>query len=150
VVESAVTHVDAIGNTLSGTAVQGGALSLGLGSPVLVHSSNVSLNTVIADTVVGAAVATVDEASATWRHNNVFANAGGAAFAGFVPEPSGLDGNLVESPVHTDITSADPTQWDLTLTNPSALIDAGDPKETDPDGSPSDIGAYGGPFGDGW
>ncbi|HMV68332.1 MAG TPA: MopE-related protein, partial [Myxococcota bacterium] len=38
-----------------------------------------------------------------------------------------------------------PTAWDLRLQPGSAYIDAGDPAILDPDGSRSDIGAYGGP-----
>lgn len=45
----------------------------------------------------------------------------------------------------------DATQaWDLTLDAGSSLIDAGDPSILDADGTTSDIGAYGGPDGNGW
>ena len=39
--------------------------------------------------------------------------------------------------------------WDLSLEPDYALIDAGDPEISDPDGSRRDIGAYGGPYGGG-
>jgi len=40
--------------------------------------------------------------------------------------------------------------WDLTLQPTSALIDAGDPAVSDPDGTNSDIGAHGGPGAANW
>jgi hypothetical protein len=38
----------------------------------------------------------------------------------------------------------DPSLWDLHLAAASPLVDAGAPSGSDPDGSDSDIGAYGG------
>lgn len=47
--------------------------------------------------------------------------------------------------------ATDPRTWDLRLGVRSDLRDAGDPFLLDPDGSPSDVGAFGGPdAGDGW
>jgi parallel beta-helix repeat protein len=43
-----------------------------------------------------------------------------------------------------------PENGDFHLLPDSAAIDAGDPTILDPDGSPSDLGAYGGPQGEGW
>ena len=65
-------------------------------------------------------------------------------------DPTGSSGNLSKDPLYTDISGADPGSWDLTLTTGSPLIDSGDPSRTDTDGTTSDIGAYGGPNGDGW
>ncbi len=68
--------------------------------------------------------------------------------------PGNLDGLDVEdlgdtavfdAPEFLDISAMDPVDWDLHLGSSSPLIDAGDPSVLDPDGSPSDIGAYGGP-----
>ncbi len=64
--------------------------------------------------------------------------------------PEGIDGNAFVDPVFLDISAADPLEWDLHLDPTSPLIDAGDPTVLDPDGSPSDIGAYGGPAAGGW
>jgi len=60
-------------------------------------------------------------------------------------DPTGVDGNISVPPEFLDITAADPLDWDLHLALTSPLIDAGAPSALDPDGSPSDIGAYGGP-----
>jgi len=66
------------------------------------------------------------------------------------PDPTGADGNLAVSPSLQSTTAADPLDWNLRLAAPSALVDAGDPSILDPDGSNSDIGAYGGPYADQW
>ncbi|MFH1468615.1 MAG: MopE-related protein [Pseudomonadota bacterium] len=76
---------------------------------------------------------------------------------GTVTVPVGRDGNIASPPAFLDISAADPLLWDLHLDPASALIDAADPSEADPDGSCSDIGPYGGAGagswdldGDGW
>ena len=60
-------------------------------------------------------------------------------------DPTGSDGNLSEDPLYADVSSSDPLDWDLGLAAGSPLIDAGDTGLDDPDGSRSDVGAYGGP-----
>ena len=45
---------------------------------------------------------------------------------------------------------ADLENWDVHLLPGSPAIDAGFPDLLDPDGTLSDIGAYGGPFADEW
>lgn len=59
-------------------------------------------------------------------------------------ERTGVDGNVAVDPGF-----ADPSGLDYSLAPTSALIDAGDPSLSDPDGTRSDVGAYGGPGG-GW
>ncbi|RME46152.1 MAG: hypothetical protein D6795_15740 [Deltaproteobacteria bacterium] len=63
-------------------------------------------------------------------------------------DPTGAEGNISVDPRFVDTTGNDPLAWDLHLASDSPLIDAGDPGILDPDGSRSDIGAYGGPEGD--
>ncbi|HJN74726.1 MAG TPA: putative metal-binding motif-containing protein [Myxococcota bacterium] len=65
-------------------------------------------------------------------------------------EIDGTNGNISTEPGYTDTSGADAGSWDLSLRSASDLIDAGDPSRSDTDGSVSDIGAYGGPNGDGW
>lgn len=50
----------------------------------------------------------------------------------------------------SDLQSILPRWWDTHLSWASPLVDAGDPTLVDPDGSPSDIGAYGGPGAGDW
>ena len=64
-------------------------------------------------------------------------------------DPTGTDGNVSVDPGFVSWSAAmDPSTWDLHLAPGSALIDAGDSALLDPDGSNSDIGAYGGPAAD--
>ena len=58
-------------------------------------------------------------------------------------DPTGTDGNISMDPHYLVAPLA--VDWDLHLSTTSPLIDAGDPTILDPDGSPSDIGVYGGP-----
>lgn len=62
-----------------------------------------------------------------------------------LPSPTGTNGNIAVDPSFENVVATD-----LHLGPTSPLIDAGDPTVLDPDGSPSDIGAYGGPGADQW
>ena len=89
----------------------------------------------------------MDTGTATFSHCVFWNN--GTDFAG-IPSPVGADGNVSLNPEFLDDTTNNPFAWDLHLTGPSPLVDAGDATVIDPDGSVSDIGAYGGPYAGGW
>jgi hypothetical protein len=81
---------------------------------------------------------------------STFSNIGGNVtdFGPGVPPPSPDDGNLNVDPDYL-------VPWygggfDAHLSATSPLIDAADPDLLDPDGSPADIGAFGGPGADEW
>ncbi|MCB9795473.1 MAG: VCBS repeat-containing protein [Alphaproteobacteria bacterium] len=60
-------------------------------------------------------------------------------------DPTGADGNLSVDPGFAFFDADLPrSRWDLHLGGASALIDAGDPSLSDPDGSVSDVGFWGG------
>ena len=80
---------------------------------------------------------------ATLSNCDPWGNAEGSVF-GF-SDPSGADGNFSEDPAFLSTSPADPLDWDLHLQPGSPLVDAGPDGSFDPDGSPSDIGIYGGP-----
>jgi hypothetical protein len=67
-----------------------------------------------------------------WRYNDLFPL---GLFEGMT-DPTGLDGNVSVDPVFED---------NYRLSAASPLIDAGDPAFEDDDGSPADMGLYGGP-----
>jgi len=67
-----------------------------------------------------------------------------------VTDPTGTDGNISEDPMFLDRADPDPSNWDLHLGASSLTVDAGDPSISDPDGTRSDIGAYGGPDAEFW
>ncbi len=66
------------------------------------------------------------------------------------PDPTNTSGNLSGPPQYVDRSHFDHAEWNFHVAGTSPLIDAGDPAVTDPGGSPTDIGAYGGPGADGW
>ena len=104
-------------------------------------------NTTIADNELGVRI-NVSNSTVDFDHCNVWGNT--VDFWGTFPDPTGTNGNISVDPQHLDTTSADPLDWDLHLSPSSPLIDAGSPALLDPDGSPSDIGAWGGPDADLW
>ena len=65
-------------------------------------------------------------------------------------DPSGLNGNISVDPAFLGTAAGDPLDWDLHLDSASGLYDTGVYNMYDPDGSRSDIGAYGGPDADGF
>ncbi len=69
---------------------------------------------------------------------------------GGLTDMTGWFGNVSTDPQLLGTSAPDPLDWDLHLAASSPLVDAGDPGVLDPDGSFSDIGAYGGPDADGW
>ena len=87
-----------------------------------------------------------DDGTPTISYCNAFANTPDD-YADFT-DPTGTNGNISVDPLHLDTTSSDPLEWNLHLDPASPLVDAGDPSVLDPDGSPSDIGAFGGPGAD--
>jgi hypothetical protein len=82
-------------------------------------------------------------------YTNVY-DQGAAPYGDSYSDPSGSDGNISVDPGFVDVSDSDPLNWDLSLDSGSVLIDAGDPGISDPDGSTSDIGAYGGPGAADW
>jgi len=83
----------------------------------------------------------------TLAYNNVFAMSAGFATSSGI---SGQSGNTELDPMFTlGLGDANPTNDDLSLGAGSPCIDAGNPNPAfnDPDGTLSDLGAYGGPAG---
>ena len=120
-----VTLADNEGNGVAGVAVKGSAVSL--------------INGIISDSSGGPALYVEDtedgEGSLSVRYSNLHDN---DSVASGLEDPRGVDGNIDEDP---DFDSS----GDYTLDASSPCIDAGDPSLRDPDGSRSDMGAYGGP-----
>jgi len=106
-------------------------------------------NNVVAYQVEGAAVSAFDDASAsgsTFAYNDLYENIDGDTEG---VRPADMADGLDASPRFSAYTrDGDPDNDQLTLAPSSALNDAGDPAILDPDGSPSDVGATGGPDAD--
>jgi predicted outer membrane repeat protein len=82
----------------------------------------------------------------SWTYNDWYSNASTDASGQLDATDINGSGTLYSDPVLGDWTAdGDCSNDDLVPLPASPLIDAGDPTVTDPDGSVSDIGAYGGP-----
>jgi hypothetical protein len=123
-VRAEVEHLTVWGNT-SG---EGGAFAF-KASNVTARNNILSMNS--ADEQV-----LVEESEVTWAYNDVYGT--DDAFDG-MDDPTGSNGNLDQDPAFTDASGGD-----FSLDGGSPCIDAGAPIGTDPDGSVSDMGAYGG------
>jgi hypothetical protein len=105
-------------------------------------------NTIVYGAATGVGVLADSTANVSARYSDVYANAGGQ-WSG-VSDPTGTNGNITGDPDFTSVSydgNAWNDNWALLVT--SACWDAGDPALTDPDGTQSDMGAFGGPDG-GW
>ncbi len=71
------------------------------------------------------------------------------AYSGMT-DPTGANGNTAATANFNQTVLPDPMDWDVHLGETSALIDAGSPSLDDPDGSRSDMGAFGGPAAGEW
>lgn len=112
---------------------------LGTGVAVLSGTATVRNTDFIGNQADGSLACAFDvcalSGSLTVTHSNAWKN-----LSNGVEQPRGADGMLQVDPGYLDLQTLD-----LTLTEASELIDAGDPDLKDVDGSVSDIGAYGGP-----
>ncbi|HND31791.1 MAG TPA: putative metal-binding motif-containing protein, partial [Myxococcota bacterium] len=107
------------------------------------------VNSVIAHSSAGSGISGDPAATLSIRYGDLYGNAGGATTGGLV-DPSGTDGNIAVDPLFTLLYVDAVYNDDLHPATGSPLIDAGDPGILDADGSISDIGAYGGPYGQSW
>ncbi len=132
--------------TLERAVIAGNAASgTGLGGGIRCQDSTVTLRGVaVSDNTAAGSGAGVSSDGCSW-------SVACSDLAGFTAEDYegvgdviGVDGNVSVDPAFLDTSSADPAAWDLHLGEGSPLIDAGDAAVLDPDGSPSDVGAYAG------
>jgi hypothetical protein len=123
-----------------------------VGSSVTAYGAKVGLVNVIvsggvASSTTGGAYAYPGNGSAiTFAHCDFWKNTKGDV--GGVTNPIGVNGNIAVDPGFMDTSSPQSIDWDLHLGPASLLRNAGSPTLKNPDGSVSDIGAYGGPGGD--
>ncbi len=138
---SALTYINV---TVGGDdASSGGGLYLADASDATV------VNTIVYGAATGEGVLVDAGAVFSGSYNDVFGNAGGE-YAG-ITDPTGTNGNISADPLFTSV-SYDNNAYndDWTLGAGSPAIDAGDPSAAynDADGSPNDMGAFGGPASD--
>ena len=114
-------------------------------------SSLYMANSIVVDNhgATGGGGITGSASNCEFANNNVYNNTPDNYHAPVV-DPTGTNGNISVDPQCLDTSSLDPFDWDLHLDPTSPLIDAGDPSILDPDGSLSDIGAFGGQNAEFW
>ncbi len=131
--------------TLQNAVVVGNTASFYGGGVYYYGSNNATLtNVVISENTAGYAEGAGINASGSvaLSYSNVWGNYPDDFYG--MTDPTGTDGNTSVDPDFLDTSASDASDWDLHLATTSTLIDAGDPSLSDPDGSTSDIGAYGG------
>jgi len=127
----------------------------GDGGALAVKSSLATLSGVVmaynAASSQGGAIYEKNGGSAALDHCNAWSNTPNNYDGnGGMVDPTGTNGNVSVQPWFLDTSAPDAVDWDLHLAATSPLIDAGDPAILDPDGTPSDMGAFGGPDAGGW
>ncbi len=110
-----------------------------IGDAVTIRPDNIAKNNVVTKTNKG--IIFSGTGSFDFKYNDIWSN--NTNFSGFAPDST----NLSVDPM---VVNDDTTQGDLDfhLQKYSPLIDAGDPNIFDKDSSRSDIGLYGGPYGE--
>ncbi len=135
-----IANVTATENSSSASA--GGIRVTAAGALTLTSS-------IIAWSSDGSGISGATGATVSVSYGDLFENAGGPTSSGYA-DPTGLVGNLAVNPEFVNFADDGSMGDDLHLAPGSPMIDAGDPTVTDADGSPCDIGAYGGPNGADW
>jgi predicted outer membrane repeat protein len=136
-------NVSIVGN-MAVTLQGGGALYVSDGDDLTMVNVDISGNSA----PVGGGGILVGSGEPLMSYCNVWDNTPDEYYG--MTDPTGTDGNTSVDPVYLSFTGSDPTAWDLHLSSTSPLIGAGDPSILNPDGSGSDIGAYGGSGADDW
>jgi uncharacterized protein (TIGR03382 family) len=144
-VGGAACFVRGVHSSLSNITFVGNAASEAGGSLCLSESGLLLENTVIAYTAAGAALhlfeAPSDARPFETPYLNLYGNAAGDVGGELTETPA----NLGADPGFVGWTNDGRDNDSFVLTATSAMRDAGDPALSDPDGSRSDIGAWGGP-----
>ena len=134
-------YLDTVSGTATHLTLDGNGAGSGAGITMVDPSALGVTQSIISNGLSGVGVST-DATPASWLHNDVYGNAGGG-FSGMT-DPTGSQGNIAADPAYDD-----PGALDYHLDPSSPCVDAGIPGQQDWDGTPADMGAYGGAYG-GW
>ncbi len=137
-----ITNVDIIGNAAGGEG--GGIYVENSAAPNPVLTAAPVLNNVVVVQNSGATGGGIrlTSGTVTTTYCDVWDNTPDD-YSGLA-DATGIDGNVSVEPLFLNPNPADLIDWNVHLQLGSSLIDMGDPALFDPDGSTSDIGAYGG------
>ncbi len=140
--EVVMGNVAVVGNE-AGTS--GGGIYVNTSSTAAYGNTDISANAAAA----GGGVFTEGGATLAATRSNAVANTPNQ-YDGAVGDPTGTFGNVMHAPGYLDTGAPEPADWDLHLAADSDLVDIGSTDLTDPDGTRSDIGAYGGEGAGAW
>ena len=146
-------QIDAVGNGARGQRAEGGAVAIynDFGAVSVTNCSWVSNATEGSIEAFGSALYVFGHPGVSWSFNNAFGNVGAEGAFGGIDDIADLgSGQQSVDPEYVTLAGKDPVAWNVALQAGSPLVDAGDPKALDADGTRSDVGAYGGAEGGGW
>ncbi len=143
--DSGITELTNVTFVANHSSSVGGAVYHNASDPLVLTNVEVSYNEAPNG---GAGLWMVGIGGLQASHCNIWGNVGEDVDG--VTYTPGVDGNLSDEPIYLDTSHPNPARWDLHLAATSPLMDAGDAGIVDPDGSVSDIGAYGGPGAESW
>ncbi len=146
---SRLTQLDVVGNVLEGDTVGGLPNVVGVGGGLELRNSSFVDNTLTSGNLTAVVLnnGLQDQGTVESRYANAYDNSAGDAYSGQIDS---LVGELSVDPGYVSRAGANPLGWNLKLSGTGSAVDAGDPEDEDADGSDCDLGAYGGPDGDGW
>jgi hypothetical protein len=134
------TNTVLYGNTSSTSgSARGSQAYIGASTTFNLYNSIVEATTTVA-LIYGAG-------SGTQNYDNTY-NGSGSSYGGTLS--AGVGAISSGSNFTSATCEGNPYNDDFSLRSASSSVDAGDPAVIDADGSPSDMGAYGGPGGSGW
>ncbi|MFH1463844.1 MAG: putative metal-binding motif-containing protein [Pseudomonadota bacterium] len=137
-------HVTAVGNRSDEDGGVLGISSATVGATVILRDSILAAN----DAGTSCVICAVGGYDVTITDTVLWANS--PADIRWWNDPISTDDALLVDPELLDISAASWEDWDLHLTAGSPGVDAGGPSALDPDGSPADLGVFGGPGAAGW
>jgi len=143
-------NVDIVGNVVDPPSGYGGGIWSGYNCDLDMVNTTVAYNELNGATLAdgGALALHGTHGTAAVTYNDFYGNTAPEFYN--ITSPVGVDGNLADAPLYNDLSPPDAVDWDLALDPASTLIDVGDPAILDGDGTPSDMGAYGGPGAVNW
>jgi hypothetical protein len=142
--QASFTNGDIYGNVADGGYVYGVAVTAYTNSSPKLTNVSITGNEG-SGTVQGVALSAISSSSVSVSYSNIDDN-DSPQFYG-LSDPTSANNNLSDDPDYDDLGGFKPEDWVFTVPSTSPLVDAGDPSLSDTDGSTSDIGAYGGPYG---
>jgi len=138
--DAQLSHFTVAGNE----AIHGGGMQMTMGSSPTLDGFVIADN--VATDYAGALM--VETGEPVIQYSTLWNN--GDSVVEGTANPVGVDGNVDWDPQFLRALSLDAALWDVHLGEGAGPVGAGNPATTNPDGTPADMGAYGGPRANEW